>query len=113
MQLVTVATVEQRDAIAAEANGIYDKTWIGLESADRVPTANNTNFRWLSTGRTPAVAWWGLNEPSFVNSEGVCVEQVCINGSSPIWAGECLTPSTPTPLFPLSPQPPAGCMLAT
>lgn len=76
LQLLTVASTAQRDAIMAEAQGIVSEAWIGLESLNRQPTQTKANFRWLSTGRTPQ-DWWSAGEPNNAgaSAEGVCAVQ--------------------------------------
>jgi hypothetical protein len=78
VQLITLATDEERNAIRNELS-ITDyalEAWVGLESVDRKTTQDPTLFRWLSTGRTPDLSWWDGYEPNnFKGSEGVCAVQ--------------------------------------
>jgi hypothetical protein len=90
MQLLTVATTAQRDALSAEVQGGldgYGNIWVGLESVDRKPTRNKADFRWISNGRNLTVDWWAGGEPNnYGGVEGVCGLQ-----GGPLWNGELLT----------------------
>jgi hypothetical protein len=88
MQLLTVATAAERDAVSAEANVVKSSIWIGLESVNMAATTITTNYRWLSTGRTPTTPYWNTGEPNNAGSvEGICVTQLANAVAPRNWAG--------------------------
>ena len=82
LQLLTIATQDEYNVIAAEARAIDWGPWVGLESLNRQPTTNKADFRWLSTNRTTRDDWWLDGEPNNAGGlEGICVHITAIVGN--------------------------------
>lgn len=75
LQLLTLASEAQREAIADESIALEAHTWIGLEAVDRKPTNRKYDFKWLSNARSPNEDWWGPGDPNTHHpEEAVCAE---------------------------------------